>query len=284
MASARGVRAVIVGGTGECGRHILGEIVCSPVYTEVLSLGRRTTTIPEHFKATESDLKKLKQEIVDFDLEKFTVENWKSYFEGKDVLFVALGTILAEARRQPGRTIDTLRLVDFHLVARSAEIAKAAGVRHVSMLSVDGANSSSWFNYLKVKGEAEDAVEALGFERTSIWRITVVYKSQNSSIVEKISRFFFKSVRVEDLGKALREESEQYALRKDDFLPISRYSMRDIFEFARQAKEAEAKKGDNGATFEGDEAGQQPGCDRSNKESDSLGDGTTNEKYDKEED
>ena len=31
MASARGVRAVIVGGTGECGRHILGEIVCSPV-------------------------------------------------------------------------------------------------------------------------------------------------------------------------------------------------------------------------------------------------------------
>ena len=42
---------------------------------------------------------------LDFDLEKFTVENWKSYFEGKDVLFVALGSILAEARRQPGRTI-----------------------------------------------------------------------------------------------------------------------------------------------------------------------------------
>ena len=38
--------------------------IFSQIYTEVLSLGRRTTTIPEKFKATESDLKKLKQEIV----------------------------------------------------------------------------------------------------------------------------------------------------------------------------------------------------------------------------
>ena len=38
--------------------------IFSQVYTEVLSLGRRTTTIPDVYKATESDLKKLKQEIV----------------------------------------------------------------------------------------------------------------------------------------------------------------------------------------------------------------------------
>ena len=98
------------------------------------------------------------------------------------------------------------------------------------------------------------------------------------------AEFLFKNVRVEDLGRALREESEQYALRKDDFPPISRYSMRDIFEFARQAKDAEAKKGDNGATFEGNEAGQQPGCDQSNRGSDSLGGGTANRKDDKQED
>ena len=46
---------------------------------------------------------------LDFDLEKFTVENWKSYFEGKDVLFVALGSIFAEARRQPDRAIVIAR-------------------------------------------------------------------------------------------------------------------------------------------------------------------------------
>ncbi|XP_062519179.1 oxidoreductase HTATIP2-like [Corticium candelabrum] len=284
MASARGVRAVIVGGTGECGRHILGEIVCSPIYTEVLSLGRRTTTIPEKFKATESDLKKLKQEIVDFDLEKFTVENCKSYFECKDVLFVALGMSFADARRQPGRTIDTYRLVDFHLVARSAEIAKAAGVRHVSMLSVEEANSSSWFSVLKVKGEAEDAVEALGFERTSIWRVNCVDKGQNNTFFEKIFNFFLKTVRVEDLGQAVREESEQWALRNTDFPPVSRYAMRDIFEFVRQAKEGEAKKRDNGAISEGKKAGQQPGCDLSNERSDPVGGATANDKTDKQED
>ena len=33
-------------------------------YTEVLSLCRKETTLPESFNATESDLKKLKQEII----------------------------------------------------------------------------------------------------------------------------------------------------------------------------------------------------------------------------
>ena len=47
--------------------------------------------------------------LLDFDLEKFTVENCKSYFECKDVLFVALGMSFADARRQPGRTIVIAR-------------------------------------------------------------------------------------------------------------------------------------------------------------------------------
>ena len=88
------------------------------------------------------------------------------------------------------------------------------------------------------------------------------------------TEFFFKTVLAEDLGRALREESEQFALRKADFPPVSRYSMRDILEFVRQAKEAEAKKGGNGAISEGKEAGQQPGCDQSDEGSDPHGGAT----------
>ena len=49
--------------------------------------------------------------LLDFDLEKFTVENWKSCFEGKDVLFLAVGLVFAEARRLPGNTEVTAHTV-----------------------------------------------------------------------------------------------------------------------------------------------------------------------------
>ena len=98
------------------------------------------------------------------------------------------------------------------------------------------------------------------------------------------TEFFFKTVLVEDLGRALREESEQWALRKADFPPVSRYAVRDIFEFVRQAKEAEAKKGDNGAISEGNEASQQPGYDQLDEGSDPLGGATSSGKNNKQED
>ena len=45
--------------------------------------------------------------FLDFDLEKLTVENCKSYFEGKDVLFVALSRTWNDSKRLPGRAIVT---------------------------------------------------------------------------------------------------------------------------------------------------------------------------------
>ncbi|XP_062516863.1 uncharacterized protein LOC134192177 [Corticium candelabrum] len=301
MASARGLRAVVVGGTGAIGRCILGELVSSPAYTEVLSLGRRETTIPENYKVTDSDMQKLKQEIVDFDLEKFTVENWKSCFEGKDVLFLAVGLVFAEARRLPGNTEENFKRVDLHLVVRCAEIAKAAGVRHVSMMSVRRAKADSMFVFLRAKGEADDAVEALGFERTTIWKVTIVDKGRNSRFLEKVLRIFLRSVLVEDLGLAMRVEAEQWALGKAEFPSVSRYEDPDVWEFARQSREAENKKGidrdvpaaaaETNETEENEEKqaedeqmktqATEQDCDQANEGSEPLGGATEGDKNDK---
>ena len=48
---------------------------------------------------------------------------------------------------------ENFRRIDLHLVVRCAEIAKAAGVRHVSLVSSVGANANSWFLYTKTKGQ-----------------------------------------------------------------------------------------------------------------------------------
>ncbi|KAG9475894.1 hypothetical protein GDO78_003996 [Eleutherodactylus coqui] len=60
--------------------------------------------------------------------------------------------------------------VDHDYVLQSAQLAKAGGCQHFSLESSKGADKSSSFLYLRVKGEVEAEVEELGFERFSIFR------------------------------------------------------------------------------------------------------------------
>jgi len=49
-------------------------------------------------------------------------------------------------------------------------LAKLGGCKHFSLVSSGASNKNSFFLYLKTKGEAEEAVKALGFERLTIYR------------------------------------------------------------------------------------------------------------------
>jgi uncharacterized protein YbjT (DUF2867 family) len=77
----------------------------------------------------------------------------------------ALGT----TRRKAGSDED-FRAVDRDLVVLVAQAALAAGARHFIMVSSVGASAQSKNLYLRTKGEAEDAVKALGFECVDILR------------------------------------------------------------------------------------------------------------------
>lgn len=78
-----------------------------------------------------------------------------------DDLYIALGTTIKAAGSQ-----EAFRRVDFDAVVRTAEAARAAGVRRVGLVSAVGADPASTVFYNRVKGEAEQALAALGFEVT----------------------------------------------------------------------------------------------------------------------
>jgi oxidoreductase len=184
MATPRSLKAVVIGGSGAIGRCLLGELASSPTFSEVVSLGRRKIEIPDRY---EIDVAKLKQEIVDFDLEKFTIENSKSYFEEKDVFFCTIGTTRSAASQQPGSTAENFRQIDLHLVTHCAQIAKSAGVRHVSLVTSQGANANSWFLYMRTKGEVENSVEKLDFDRLTVWRPGLLGRGSEARFVEKLA-------------------------------------------------------------------------------------------------
>lgn len=65
---------------------------------------------------------------------------------------------------------ETFRKVDYEYVVNSASYAKKAGIQHLSLVSATGANYNSWFLYSQVKGQSEEALKKMNFERLSIFR------------------------------------------------------------------------------------------------------------------
>ena len=62
------------------------------------------------------------------------------------------------------------RAVDFDMVVAFARAAAAAGARRMVTVSSVGADPGSANFYLRIKGEMEAALEALGFERLDIFQ------------------------------------------------------------------------------------------------------------------
>ena len=80
-------------------------------------------------------------------------------------VLIALGTTMAQAGSR-----EAFRAADFDAVLTVARAAREAGATHCGLVSALGANARSGVFYNQVKGEAEDALIALGFERLVIAR------------------------------------------------------------------------------------------------------------------
>jgi uncharacterized protein YbjT (DUF2867 family) len=82
-----------------------------------------------------------------------------------DCAISTLGTTIRQAGSQAA-----FRAVDFDLIIAVARAAYAAGARHFILVSSVGASAKSSNFYLRTKGETEDAVKSVGFDRVDILR------------------------------------------------------------------------------------------------------------------
>jgi uncharacterized protein YbjT (DUF2867 family) len=84
---------------------------------------------------------------------------------GAEIAVSALGTTMRAAGSQAA-----FRAVDFDLVVDVARAARTRGARHMIVISSVGADAGSRTFYLRTKGEMEQALAALDFERLDIVR------------------------------------------------------------------------------------------------------------------
>jgi uncharacterized protein YbjT (DUF2867 family) len=141
--------ALILGATGLTGSNLLQLLLVDLRFEHVIVFVRRSTGISHP---------KLEEHIVPFD----RPDEWNHLVKG-DVLFSALGSTLKDAGSR-----DAQYKVDVTYQLDAAKAASANGVPSYVLISASGASAKSFFFYLRMKGELEDAIRELSFEKIRI--------------------------------------------------------------------------------------------------------------------
>lgn len=165
--------AIVIGATGLVGSFITLKLLDDNRYAKVKVFVRNSLEV-EH--------PKLEEHIVDFD----KLDLWKDEVKG-DELYSALGTTIKKAGSK-----DAQYKIDFTYQYKTAKAASENGVKSYLLVSSAGANYKSSNFYLHTKGNLDEKVQQLNFEKIRIFRPSILVglrseKRFGESIVIKIA-------------------------------------------------------------------------------------------------
>ena len=199
------VSVVVIGATGVTGRYVVAELLLCPEISRVRIVARNNYVLPTEYGESEvvsSALKngKLAEHIT--NMETVSDEDLKKVFEGVHTFYNCFGS----TRSKAGSAARFTQL-DMDIPVRFARIAKEMGVRHASLLTSDGANSTSFIHYLKVKGLIENAFHDLSFPALSIFRPGLLGRKEQMKFTEKMFSIISTPIQTDDLARGIVEES-----------------------------------------------------------------------------
>lgn len=145
------MKALVLGATGATGKDLVSQLLHDKDFEEVDIFVRKPLDIRND---------KLKVHVINFD----RPDEWKDSVKG-DVVFSCLGTTLKTAGSK-----EAQRKVDFDYQYQFAKAAKENNVDDYVLVSAYGANPKSKIFYSKMKGELEEAVKQLHFNKITIFK------------------------------------------------------------------------------------------------------------------
>jgi uncharacterized protein YbjT (DUF2867 family) len=158
---AMSVSVVMLGASGAVGGHALTQALALGQVARVTSLGRRVLPVQDA---------KLHQELVDV----FDPTSYGPHLTGHQAAICTFGVgEPSKVSRDEFLRVDKTAVLDF------ATACKAAGVRHFSLLSSVGVSGKSRSLYLRSKGELEDGLRWLEFERLSLFHPSMILTPTN---------------------------------------------------------------------------------------------------------
>lgn len=192
---------VMIGATGAVGSEALKVLTQMDSVARVTVLGRRP------LEGVSSE--KIAQHIVDL----FDPETYRAYLPGHTSAICTLGV------GEPSKVSkEQFIKIDKTLPLQFATLCKAAGVEHFQLLSSVGANSKSRSFFLRSKGELEDDLRHINFQRLSLFHPSMILTPENryglsQAVVLAVWPLLdpilfgrlrkFRGIKVADLGAAI---------------------------------------------------------------------------------
>ena len=160
--SSESVSIVLLGASGAVGQMVLEALLAVKREVKILALGRKPVSVPPN--------ERLQQQVVDVT----DPQTYQKYLEGKQVAICTFGV------GQPSKISQAEFLkFDKEVVIDFAMACKKAGVKHFQLLGSVGANHLSRSFYLRTKGELQNALIELKFDRLSIFQPSMILTPTN---------------------------------------------------------------------------------------------------------
>lgn len=157
----RNLSVVVLGASGAVGGAALQALEAMPKVVRITLLGRRV--LPGLSS-------KAAQHVVDV----FDAKAYQAHLAGHDAAICTFG--VGESSKV---SHEEFTRVDKTAVLNFAAACKTAGVRHYELLSSVAADAKSASFYLRTKGEINDALAALNFERLSLFQPSMILTPSN---------------------------------------------------------------------------------------------------------
>ncbi|KAJ5923384.1 hypothetical protein N7454_008629 [Penicillium verhagenii] len=160
--------AALIGCTGMVGSHILTSLISSAGVSRVDTISRRTP-------AAAADAPAKLTTFVSDDSSKWAAQ-LSALTPTPDIFLSSFGTTKAAAGG-----FENQYKIEHGLNIELARAARDAGVKVYVLISSSGANKASSIPYTRMKGDIEEDVKALGFERTVILRPGLIAGTREES-------------------------------------------------------------------------------------------------------
>ena len=169
------MKALVLGATGATGKDLTKLLLEDESFSEVHVFVRKPLNI-ENLK--------LKTHIVNFE----NFEEWENLILG-DVAFSCMGTTLKAAGSK-----EAQRKVDYDFQFNFAKAAKKNGVEDFILVSAYGADPKSKIFYSRMKGELEEAIKNLNFEKTTFFQPGMLDRKGSERLGEVVGLKLLKFV------------------------------------------------------------------------------------------
>ena len=161
------MKAIVLGATGAVGLDLVEILLKDNAFSEVEIFVRRAMPMENG---------KLTTRIVDFK----QLKDWQDMIKG-DVVFSCMGTTLkAAGSKERQYEIDYTYQLEF------AQAAHSNGVPIYILVSSAMANANSKLFYTRMKGELEEAIQQLHFQKEVIMRPPLLIRKNTTKTDEKV--------------------------------------------------------------------------------------------------